>query len=662
MKITSIEIKNFRLLASNIIDLADEVTLIVGRNNSGKTSVVEIFNKFLSQGKGLFKFDDFSVGCHKDFDEAQKLYKKHLKLKGEGADDDALRASEKSYKEKLPKIQLLINIEYTDSDDLASLSSFIMDLDPKRNDAQIICEYSVSNPEQFLGEYEKSAKKFDKSIIKYLKKHYKNVYKEKYYSVDSANPENFKEIENKKSIEKVFQTSFVYAQNQLDDQSLDKTKGLSRGFEDYYRFNNKDNADVESIEESLTKVSEELDGKYKDLFKGIFDDLKTFGVDTKTNIPPIEIKSNFDAEKVIRGNTQVFYDHDSNLLPEAHNGLGYSKLIYLILKFISFYEEYSKKKPKPNFHLLFLEEPEAHLHPQMQYVFIRNIDKFIRTKPDWNVQVIITTHSSHIVSESGFKSIRHFNNSPLPLRVRNLSEFYRKVSKTDDDAIKFLAQYMSLKNCDMFFADKAILVEGTVERILLPKMIEKEAPKLLTQYISIIEVGGAYAHKFKEFLEFIDIKTLIITDIDSVKKLPDKKIGKCKVDEGEKTTNAVLKGWLPKKELIPDLVACKDEEKVDGKTRVTYQKSEDGKLPVGRSFEDAFILKNARLLAKNTTGLVIPKYFKKKDEKTVITEYYEIAKKLTKLKTDFAFDILLLDKKWETPKYIKEGLVWLETE
>lgn len=660
MKITSVEIKNFRLLSSNAIDLADKVTLIVGRNNSGKTSVVEIFNKFLSQGKGLFKFDDFSIGCHKGFDEAQKLYKKHLKLKKNGTDDEALRASEKSYKEKLPKIQLIINIEYTASDDLAALSNFIMDLDPKRNDAQILCEYSVINPERFLAEYEKLAKKFDNSIIKYLKKYYKTIYKEKYYSVDSVNPDNFKEVE-KKSIEKVFQTNFVYAQNQLDDQSLDKTKGLSKGFEDYYRFNNKDNADVESIEESLVKVSEELDGKYKGLFKGIFDDLKTFGVDTKTNIPPIEIKSNFDAQKVIQGNTQVFYDHDSNLLPEAHNGLGYSKLIYLILKFISFYEEYSKKKPKPNFHLLFLEEPEAHLHPQMQYVFIRNIDKFICTKQDWNVQVIITTHSSHIVSESGFDSIRHFNNSPLPLRVSNLSEFYRRVSKTDEDAIKFLTQYMSLKNCDMFFADKAILVEGTVERILLPEMIAKEAPLLLTQYISIIEVGGAYAHKFKEFLEFIDIKTLIITDIDSVKKLPDKKIGKCKVDEGEKTTNAVLKRWLPKKEGIPELVACKEEEKINGKTRVTYQTSEDGKLPVGRSFEDAFILKNAKLLAENTTGLIIPKYFKRKNKKTVIAEYYEIAKKLTKLKTDFAFDILLLDK-WETPKYIKEGLVWLETE
>ena len=73
----------------------------------------------------------------------------------------------------------------------------------------------------------------------------------------------------------------------------------------------------------------------------------------------------------------------------------------------------------------------------------------------------------------------------------------------------------------MFFADKIIMVEGTVERLLLPEMIRMDAPNLLSQYISIIEVGGAYALNFKEFLDFINVKTLLITDLDSVK--PEKR-------------------------------------------------------------------------------------------------------------------------------------------
>jgi len=658
MKITDIEIKNFRLLEAVPLDLADTVTLIVGRNNSGKTSVVEVFNKFLGSTQSPFKFDDFSINCHQNFKSAYLDYIRYLVLKRRGAEETILQQKELHFKDGIPKIELTINIEHSAKDDLASLSNFIMDLDPTRNDAQVKCIYAAKDPVRFLSTFKAQKKNYDNDIIKFLKKNYRTFYKEKYYSVDSKNPSNVKEVE-RRTIEHVFQTSFIYAQNQLDDQSLDKSRGLSKGFEDYYKFNNKDNSDVESIEQSLVKVSEELDGKYKDLFKGIFSDLKTFGVNTGTTIPVIEIKSNFDAEKVIRGNTQLFYNHSENLLPEAHNGLGYSKLIFLILKFISFYEEYSKKKPQPNFHILFIEEPEAHLHPQMQYVFIRNIEEFIKSKSNWNVQVIITTHSSHIVSESGFNSIRYFNNSTLPLKVRNLSTFQRNINAKDPLAIKFLTQYMSLKNCDMFFADKVIMVEGTVERILLPKMIIKDAPGLMTQYISIIEVGGAYAHKFKDFLEFIDVKTLIITDIDSI----DSKNGnkKCEVSKGDKTSNAILKNWLPKDELISKLTTCRTPRKISGKTRVAYQVAEDTTLPCGRSFEDAFILRNAETLANNTTGLIIPKFFKNRDKAAVITDYYVIAKKLTKLKTDFAFDIILLDT-WETPKYIKDGLVWLEKE
>src|SRR5690606_10650097 len=184
-------------------------------------------------------------------------------------------------------------------------------------------------------------------------------------------------------------------------------------------------------------------------------------------------------------------------------------LIYMILQFISFYEGYDKREPRPNFQLVFIEEPEAHLHPQMQHVFIKNIKDFIARKENWHVQVIITTHSSHIVEESNFTNIRYLDNSGKSLVVKNLSEFKHKEDAKDKTTVKFLKQYLTLKNCDMFFADRIIMVEGTVERLLLPEIIKREHKGLMPKYLSIIEVGGAYAHKFKEFLKFINIKTLI---------------------------------------------------------------------------------------------------------------------------------------------------------
>ena len=99
--------------------------------------------------------------------------------------------------------------------------------------------------------------------------------------------------------------------------------------------------------------------------------------------------------------------------------------------------------------------------------------------------------------------------------------------------MKFLRRYVKLTHCDLFFADKAIFVEGQVERLLLPDMLAKcgdtsSGKTLVRQYVSISEVGGAHVHKFEPLLDFIGIPTLVIADIDTV----DDARKKCPVDEG----------------------------------------------------------------------------------------------------------------------------------
>jgi predicted ATP-dependent endonuclease of OLD family len=94
-------------------------------------------------------------------------------------------------------------------------------------------------------------------------------------------------------------------------------------------------------------------------------------------------------------------------VPESYNGLGYSNLIYITLQISIFCQLFEERIPRSLSHILFIEEPEAHLHPQMQMVFIRKIKEFIRQK-EWNVQVVITTHSSQILSDCEFKCIRYF--------------------------------------------------------------------------------------------------------------------------------------------------------------------------------------------------------------------------------------------------------------
>ena len=73
-------------------------------------------------------------------------------------------------------------------------------------------------------------------------------------------------------------------------------------------------------------------------------DLKDFGVNSGVNIQEIEVKSYFEVEKVLKDNANLFYKHDEELLPEQSNGLGYSKLIFIVLTILSYYEEQSKRK------------------------------------------------------------------------------------------------------------------------------------------------------------------------------------------------------------------------------------------------------------------------------------------------------------------------------
>lgn len=656
MRITRVEVENFRLLENVVVSFDKETTLIVGRNNSGKTSLTEVFFKFLGKERSPFLFEDLSIASHADLKKGVELFEEYEKAKAEGESDEVLIGKEEAYRDKVPSIALRIYIEYDEEDNLSPLAKFVMDLDPERKDALISCQFKVENTAKFFKTFHEDKDKYNEDIVEFTKKNYRKYFKEQLYAVDEKNRATIREV-TKKEIEDLFLTKFIYAQNQLDDQTIDRTRGLSKGFEEFYKFNSTDNTIIDKIEAALEKVSEELDGNYKTLFDGIFKDLKGFGLDTGVNIQNLEIRSQFEPANIIKGNTKLFYEHEDNLLPEAHNGLGYSKLIFIILQFISFFEEYSKREPKSAFQLLFVEEPEAHLHPQMQHVFIRNISAYIKTKPGWNVQVVITTHSSHIVAESGFKCIRYFDISAPKLTVKNLSQFQEE---EEPEAIRFLQQYMSLNRCDMFFADKIILIEGTVERLLLPEMIVREAKELTSQYISIIEVGGAYAHNFKKILEFLNVKALIITDIDVVDKSNNRSA--CKVQTGENfvTCNQTLKTWLPKKEKIEELLSQDDEGKLENKVRVAYQVPE-GTDGCGRSFEEAFIIKNKDTIydQKENIKSMDGKLDVYKNATEVAGDAYEIATNKISKKTDFAFDVMLIEK-WDTPKYIKDGLIWLK--
>ena len=132
MYIQQIDIKNFRLLLNCTLNLEERTTVIVGRNNSGKTSLTELFRRLLNQNSPSFRLEDFSLSSHDQFWNAFLLMR-------QAAEADAIR-------EALPIIEVKLTIRYgARPSALGLLSEFIVDLNLDCVDAQIVFRYQLAD-------------------------------------------------------------------------------------------------------------------------------------------------------------------------------------------------------------------------------------------------------------------------------------------------------------------------------------------------------------------------------------------------------------------------------------------------------------------------------------------------------------------------------------
>lgn len=132
MRIHHVEIKNFRLLANVDLALEDQTTVIVGRNNSGKTSLSEVMRRLMADGIAVFQLEDFSSACYDGFCAA-------LEARSNGAEDDAVRAL-------IPAIELRLKFRYDPAQpQLGPLSPFVIDLDPACTEALVAVRYELKD-------------------------------------------------------------------------------------------------------------------------------------------------------------------------------------------------------------------------------------------------------------------------------------------------------------------------------------------------------------------------------------------------------------------------------------------------------------------------------------------------------------------------------------
>lgn len=720
MKIKEIIVENFRLLKEFRLELEDDLSLLIGKNNVGKTSLLVVLDKFLNYGETKkFQYNDFNL----DFrSELKKMIEND-------------KVEQNDYKELGIRLRLLI--EYNNEDDLEYISPILMDLDVENNFLGLGFDYTLSydmylnlrDSYQTFKEHEKeketkSRKKDEQYVAKTLDDFLGSKQSLDFYLVrksihidkDTGSFEersyiNLKDVTNF-NLKDVVNFQYINAKRNVDNKEVDKT--LSTQTSELYKVQETDDEQQEAIEQFQDRLKDTdvvLSSVYDKMFADIIDKVKTFGGMSK-NETIIKVVSSLQHRELLKGNTTVVYQQADKELPENYNGLGYMNLISMIfdIELIIKKMQRNKERKPADINLLFIEEPEAHTHPQMQYVFIKNIKdllgKGILLKNGLfrKLQYIVSSHSAHIVADCDFDDIKYIvhsqkngifeKNSVVAKNMKDLQKEY-ECDAEHKQYFAFLKQYLTLNRSELFFADKAVFIEGDTERILLPAMMKKVDEEvgltenenyLLSQNVSIIEVG-AYSHIFEKFIRFIGLrKGLIITDLDCCEPVEktDKngrltiKYQKAPYDATNDkmvTTNASIKYFLNGVNKIKDILSmvpvmlswdaaakCWKRDS-NGILMMAFQYGKEGAYQP-RSFEDAFFSENKDFITSNSFLSLDTEWVEKFKEDN---NPYELAQNGVNGKSSLAIEILLNGNtetnpelgRWNIPTYIKEGLLWL---
>ncbi|XEC94574.1 ATP-dependent endonuclease [Paenibacillus tarimensis] len=699
IKIEKVEIKNYRKFRQEDIYFDKNLTVVAGSNNAGKTSVVELLSNILTQGKTM-NIDDMNYNARKEDEVLLESI-----VSNTSTTEEEIIEKLSTISKDLNEITVLITISYDEDDTLTLFSGYLSDIDINKKSYYFLIEFTYKKPKEI--EIINCIKR-DQSILELFSSLESNIY----YCDEHGNDKVI--INNKDNFYRLFNYHCVYALRKLSDTSDEKQNFLSKQL---LRTVKND----EQWKEGLTELIMDINRLLVD--KSLSTKIDKITVDTirqtldefsqtnggNTGRLGIDFKlENHEIEKVLLEFTKIYFEQDGGgRIKEQKQGLGYSNLIYLLLEAKIFKEKLNREKVN----LLVFEEPEAHLHPQMENIFIKFLnrittsneyianeiqevskiavihemstseeaekevavavsDQIVSEKDLIPFQMFITTHSSEMAKSIRLSSIRVLRpKNHIESKIFDLRSF---ITGLDSGEIAFYNKFFQFNMIEMIFADKLILFEGDAERLLLKYIIvsDERFKVLSSQYISYIQVGGAYAYNYLKLINFLQIKTLILSDIDY--KYDSEDIEKevyelIKEVVKRDTTNKTIEK-ITKKTKIKDIFKSQIRNKGNYSENqfvcLKFQTYTDG---YARTLEDAILRKLLKIktvfnkVSRQEFQSYIDQYnLQMLPSKKVETSIRDRVDKLSR-KTDFIYSMIEHNQIEESvPTYILEGLKWLQ--
>ena len=736
MNIVFVEIQNFRKLKSCRIEIASQETILVGANNSGKTSAMDSMILFLKKSRRK----DIAPT---DFTLSNWSHINQIGTKWANADDDNKPdLTPEQWRPYLPSIDIWIEANDADIHHVIHLLPTLDWTPDQKLGVRLV--FAPKDIEKLYKEFraahksardtestasledERKLSLWPESMRDFLDRELHRHFEVKAYILDPTQcsdpdngmakpqplPANSEPLESE-PFDGLFKIDVISAQRgfsdpKTEDDSHSSFASLSTQLRQYFSKHldpseSPDASDIEALQ-AIEAAKTVFDEKLKTSFAPAIGELEGLNYPGFSD-PQISLTSKINPIDSLDHKTAVQFnvlpeDTDSMhlSLPEKYNGLGYQNLISMVFSLIRFRDEWMRvgkaAKRQSNdetiiepLHIVLIEEPEAHLHAQVQQVFIKKAYQVLRTNDrlkngQLNTQLIVSTHSSHIAHELDFTCLRYFRREPARKKGEIPSATVVNLSKTFGDATetsKFATRYIKSTHCDLFFADAAILVEGSAERMLVPHFIRHKFQKLDQSYISLLEIGGSHAHRLRPLLQTLGLLSLVITDLDSIGKTGATKVLPERGKE-YRTGNTTLREWIPgdkgpgKPRSLDELLGCSDDDKqsenkqirvaYQSPMKLTYRDNSDEEEAIPYTFEDSLALSNILLFRayKNPKGLL-----KTLTEALAKDTLSEASKAMfdrlgAGSKAGMALELLYLTEPSELkpPVYISDGLKWLE--